>query len=642
MPPSEIPDAAATAGQHARVAELQVTGRHAEAAAILEALVARKPDGATWYRLGASLQALGRLEGALAAFEQARLLLPTRWEPGLARARILFTARRYSQALLAFGAVLGMDARNFAATVGTGNALARLGRPDEALSCYDDALAIDPAAVELHNNRGAVLRDLKRYGEAADAFGRLLAARPSYPYAASNRLHSRLYACDWQDYAREVATIEAGVRAGEQVDVPFSFLAICDAPDAQLLCAQRYVADFHPPQPTSPPSPPRAMDGRIRIAYLSGDFHDHATSYLMAELFELHDRSRFDLTALSFGPDSDGPMRRRLLPCFDTFLDARRLGDGEAAHVLRERGIDIAVDLKGFTTGNRAGILARRAAPVQVSYLGYPGSMGAPYIDYLLADRIVAPPGHQVHYSERLVQMPDSYQVNDRHRTIAPATLDRAGAGLPARGFVFCCFNNSYKITPDVFAAWMRLLKRVPGSVLWLIQDNHDASRALRAQANLAGIQPTRLVFAPRLPLPEHLARHALADLFLDTHPCNAHTTASDALWAGLPVLTRLGGAFASRVGASLVSAAGTAEMACPDLASYEAKALSLARDPSGLAAIRTRLLASRTSAPLFDTDRFRQAVESAFTTMHERRLAGLPPAPFSVAGGGVSSAPPG
>lgn len=631
MSQPENPTAADAATQLAHASALQRAGQHEQAAEALAALVAHAPSGPACFQLGASQQALGRLELALVAFKQARQLLPMRPEPILAHGRVLFALRRFSQALLDFDAVLAVDARNFPATVGKGNALARLGRTEEALSCYDAALAIDPAAVELHNNRGAALRDLKRYSEAAEAFGRLQAARPDYPYAASNKLHSQVYACDWRDYDAQAAAIEAGVRAGEQVDVPFSFLAICDAPDAQLLCAQRYVADFHPPQPTSPPAPPRALDGRIRVAYLSADFHDHATSYLMAELFELHDRDRFELTALSFGPDSDGPMRRRLLPCFDAFLGARRLGDGEAARVLRERGIDIAVDLKGFTTGNRAGILARRAAPVQVSYLGYPGSMGAPYIDYLLADRIVAPPGHQAHYSERLVQLPDSYQVNDRRRTIAPPTLDRKSAGLPARDFVFCCFNNSYKITPTVFAAWMRLLKRVPGSVLWLIQDNLDASRALRAQANLAGIQPSRLVFAPRLPLPEHLARHALADLFLDTHPCNAHTTASDALWAGLPVLTRVGGAFASRVGASLVSAAGTPEMACADLASYEAKALALARDPAALAAIRARLQAGRDNAALFDTDRFRRAIESAFSTMHERRLAGLPPAAFSV-----------
>ncbi len=631
MTQENTPPVAGNVDVLAQARELQADGKHREAIAMLENHLAQSPSGAGWSNLGVSLHAVGRLEHALSSFGEASRLLPGRWEPQLGRARVLFSLRRFAQALLAFERAVALDPHNLPAITGKGNALARLHRPQDALACYDLALQIDPSMVELQNNRGAALRDLKRYGEAADAFARLQAGRPHYPYAASNRLHSQLYACDWQDYDAQAAAIVAGVRAGEQVDVPFSFLAICDQPDAQLVCAQRYVSDFHPPQATFPIAPARARGERIRLAYLSADFHEHATSYLMAELLELHDRERFELIALSFGPDSDDAMRRRLLPCFDAFLDARQLGDVAAARLLHERGVDIAVDLKGFTTGNRAGILAHRPAPIQVSYLGYPGTMGAPYIDYLLADPIVAPPAHQPWYSEKLVHLPGSYQVNDRHRRIAPITPTRVEASLPARGVVFCCFNNNYKISPAVFAIWMRLLKRVSGSVLWLIEDNPDAARALRAEANLAGVTPSRLVFAPRVPLPDHLARHALADLFLDTLPCNAHTTASDALWAGLPLLTCQGGAFAGRVAASLVTAAGLPELVCRDLAEYEARALALASKPALLAELRARLLAGRASAALFDTDAFRRNIESAFETMHARRLAGQPPEPFFV-----------
>lgn len=397
------------------------------------------------------------------------------------------------------------------------------------------------------------------------------------------------------------------------------------------MCAQTYTADRFPPTPAPLWAGEIYRHERIRVAYLSADFHEHATTHLMAGLFEHHDRERFEITAVSFGPDRQDAMRQRVAAACDRFLDVRGRRDAEVAGMLRALEIDIAVDLKGHTQGNRAGILAHRPAPVQINYLGMPATMGAGYIDYLIADPRVIPPAEFPHYAEQILYLPDSYQATDDTRAIAAHTPSRAELALPEDGFVFCCFNNSYKITPDLFALWMRLLGAIPGSVLWLLDDNPAATRNLCAAAQRHGIAPERLVFAPRIDAAAHLARHRRADLFLDTLPYNAHTTASDALWSGLPVLTCAGRTFAGRVAASLLHAVGLPELITRDHAGYAALALALARDPGRLAALRTRLAQQRTSSPLFGTDRFRRHLEAAYVTLRERQRRGEPPAAFSV-----------
>ena len=366
---------------------------------------------------------------------------------------------------------------------------------------------------------------------------------------------------------------------------------------AQLACARTFVADRFPAAATPLWRGERYRHDRIRVAYLSADFHEHATAHLIAGLFEMHDAARFELTAVSFGPETGDPMRERLRRAFPHFVDVRDRSDRDVAAMLRESEIDIAVDLKGFTANSRTGILALRPAPVQVNYLGYPGTMGAPYIDYIIADRHVIPPDHDIHYTEKVVRLPDAYQVNDATRRIAEPAPTRAEAGLPEAGFVFCCFNSNYKITPEIFAVWMRLLERVPGSVLWLLEGNPLASENLRAEAKRRGVAPDRLIFAPTLPADLHLARHRLADLFLDTRPVNAHTTASDALWAGLPLVTCVDDAFAGRVAASLLHAVGLPELVARDLEQYEAIALRVATTSSLRSELRARLAQNRSHA---------------------------------------------
>jgi len=610
-----ISDAAARPWSNLGVS-LHRLGLHEDALASFQHALDRNPDYfEALINRGNLVHATRGPEKALPDFDRAAQLRPERWEAHFGRAASLAALRRYGDSLIAYERVLSIQPGHHASVVGRGNALSNLRRPREALECYDLALRIAPEAVEVLNNRGSVLRDLKRYREAAESFARLAAVRPEFPYVRSNQLHSQLYCCDWTNYDLLVSEIVEKVEAGLQADVPFSFLAICDSPAAQLQCARRYVQDHFPAAP-SPPAAPRTPGTRLRIAYLSADFHAHATSYLMAGMFEAHDRQQFEVLAISFGPESNDAMRARLLPCFDEFMDARLLSDQQIATLIRDREVDIAIDLKGFTTGNRAGILALKPAPIQVSFLGYPGTMGAEYIDFLIADEIVAPIQDQPHYAEQLVQLPGCYQVNDSRRRIADKTPSRTEAGLPAEGFVFCCFNNNYKINPAVFAVWMQLLKSVPGSVLWLLEDNVDAARALRLEAVAAGVDESRLVFAPRVDVAEHLARHRLADLFLDTLPCNAHTTASDALWAGLPVLTCMGRSFASRVAASLVTAVGLPELACHDLETYEATALRIATSPDELESLRARLAKGRVESTLFDTVGFTRNIESAYLAM--------------------------
>jgi predicted O-linked N-acetylglucosamine transferase (SPINDLY family) len=352
----------------------------------------------------------------------------------------------------------------------------------------------------------------------------------------------------------------------------------------------------------------------------------------MTELWELHDRSRFELMAFDNGWDDDSPRRARIAAAFDEMIDITRLSDPEAAALVSRREIDIFVNLNGFFGEMRQGIFARRPSPVQVNYLGFPGTLGASYMDYLIADETVIPVSSRRWYTEKIATLPGCYQPNDRRRPIADRVPSRAELGLPPDGFVFCCFNKNYKITPRLFDVWMRLLAQIDSSVLWLIQDNQVSADNMRREATARGVAAERLVFSKRCPLADHLARHRAADLFLDTLPYNAHTTASDALWAGLPVLTAVGTTFPGRVGASLLKAIGLSEMIVPDLQQYEARALELARNRPLLDAVRRKLAANRATAPLFDTPRFARYIEEAYLRMHERQLAGLPPDHIEVA----------
>jgi predicted O-linked N-acetylglucosamine transferase (SPINDLY family) len=466
-------------------------------------------------------------------------------------------------------------------------------------------------------------------GEAIAAFEQAITLRPNYPEAFSQLLGSRQHACDWTDYVLHQERLLEIVRQGGRFP-PFILLSVASTAVDQLLCARQW-AERISRQAHTFQHPPRPQQARIRLGYLSSDFREHATAHLMAELFEQHDRSCFELIGYSCGPNDGSAMRARLTRAFDRFVDLRPLSHTEAARVIHQDGIGILVDLKGYTQHARTEILAHRPAPIQVNYLGYPGTMGADFIDYLIADPFVAPMEQQAFYTEKLVHLPDCYQPNDTKRRIAEPTPSRAECGLPEQGFVFCCFNNSYKITPSFFEIWMRLLQAVPGSVLWLLEANGLAKKNLRQEAQARGVNPERLVFAPRKPLPEHLARHRQADLFLDTLPFNAHTTTSDALWAGLPVLTCVGKTFAGRVAGSLLQAIGLSDLITGSLSQYEALALSLATQPQKLAEVRRKLEGNKSGMPLFDVVRFTRNIEASYTRMWKAWCSGQEPTAFTV-----------
>jgi protein O-GlcNAc transferase len=617
---------------NSRGAVLLDLGRPDEALASLDRALGIRPDyPEALSNRGNALRALKRYDEAMSDYGRALTLNPEFADVLSNRGNALLDLRRPRDALESCERALAVDPGHADALLGRGTALRDLGRYPDAMESYDRALAARPDFAEARSNRGLILQELGRFEEACADYQRLVAVHPDYDYARGHLMHARQHCCDWRNFEAEVARLTELVRQGRRAALPFEFLAVSGSAVDQQRCARIHAAHRYPASPRPVWNGERYDHEKIRVAYLSGDFHAHATSFLMAGLFEAHDRTRFETTAISFGPELEDEMRVRLRGAFGRFIDVRNRSGLETARLLRELEIDIAVDLKGYTAHGRADILSHRAAPVQVSYLGYPGTMGADYVDYLIADRIVVPEEQQACYTERLVYLPDSYQVNDNRRAAVGRAPTRAEAGLPGRGFVYCSFNNNYKITPAVFDVWMRLLQRTEGSVLWLLEDNAAAALNLRREAERRGVAPTRLVFAPRVRPEEHLARHRLASLFLDTLPYNAHTTASDALWAGVPVLTCLGSAFAGRVAASLLESVGLPELVVHTLERYEELAVKLANDAGLLEDLAARLARNRATCPLFDTDRMRRHIEAAYVMMWERQRSGAPPAVLSV-----------
>ena len=608
--------------------------RFDEALKTYDKAIAFKPDYAdAFYNRGNALKALRRFDEALASYDIASALKPDFVEVLNNRGLTLQELKRYDEALGAYDKALSIRPDLESAWLGRGNIFFTLKRDIEALAAYDTALSIKPDSENAWLGRGNVFTDLKRYGDAFAAYDKAFALKPDLPGAEGSRLHAKMFCCIWSDLEAERESLLKSIRLGRPNSDPFVLLSIGASPEDQLRCANIWVKkDFIVPAHHNPRAKQKEIE-KIRIAYLSADFRQHPVADLMADLFAVHDRSRFDVLGISFGPDDKSDMRSRLIRTFDIFHDARFETDDDVAKLLHGLKVDIAIDLMGHTRASRPGILFYHPAPIQVSYLGFPGTTGADFIDYVIADKVVVPFDQQPHYSEKIVHLPECYLVNASQRRIADRVPSRLAAGLPQSGFVYCCFNNSYKITADFFDVWMRLLKAVDGSVLWLRRDNEIAEQNLRREAETRGINPTRLVFASRVPLAEdHLARYRIADLFLDTLPYNAHATASDALWVGLPVLTCCGASFAGRVGASLLNAIGLPKLVTYNLQEYEALALQLAQDASLLASIRAELARNRAVYPLFNTKRFTQHLETAYMTMWNIWQRGEAPRSFSVA----------
>lgn len=618
---------------------LRRQGRLAEAEVHHRKALAWLPDfGGNHYNWGVTLQALGCPAEAAAAYGEAARLMPNFAPAPCNQGVLLRDLGRLNEAEPALRRALELDPSLVPARLALAALYRDRGDLGRAVVGFRTCLCLRPDLAEGQANLALTLKERgQRGGPVEDAvasivgFERALRIGLSDPGGVLAQLvQQRRHLCRWDGLSALSNRLVELVRDGRtQQAHPWIFLGEGAGPALERACAERYSG--WKTRGIRPAFPNRSGRGaKLRIGYLSADFHEHATAVLISELIERHDRDRFEIVGCSYGADDDGPLRRRLLAGFDRFLDLSVLTDEAAARLIHEAGIDILVDLKGHTQNARPGIAAYRPAPVQAQWLGYPGTLGSVAIDYVIADPVVAPADHQRFYNERIVHLPDSYQPNDRKRAIGPVP-SRADCGLPENGTVFCAFNASYKIGPELFGRWCRILQCVPESVLWLLDGPAEVADNLRRAAVDRGVAPERLAFAPRLPGPAHLARHRLADLFLDSGPVGAHTTASDALWAGLPVLTVPGRSFAGRVAASLLHAVGLPELAVADWDGYEATAKRLAEQPAELAALKLRLEQARTTAPLFDTDRFARSIEVAYAMMWDIHAAGEPPRGFAV-----------
>ncbi len=636
-------------------------GRLDKAAQCFRRATEVRPDCAeVQFNLGTVLQALGEQQGALAAYQAAIACKPDYFAAYNNLGALHLSMGDNREAVAALQSAIKLSPGYTDAYVNLGNAFREMGNNASAIAYYSQALSFQPGHAKAHYNLGLVYSAQGKKGEAIMAFERAIVhapdngdahrematvlleyglredaiisaeraycVNPADTIALCLKMHQLAHICDWDRLVPDLHHLETlGIEGG--VVAPWGMLGLEDAPARHRIRSERSIAArIHTAQRTIIPAPV-SRPQRLRIGYFTSDIYYHATMFLLGRMVELHDRDRFEVHAFSYGEEDSGQYR----PLFDRFHDVHRMKDDAVAALARKAGLDIAIDLKGHTKGGRLGIFAHGAAPVQMSYLGYPGTTGADFMDYMIADRIVLPEAQRAHYSESIVYLPGSYQVNDNRRVIADAHFTRAQMGLPDNGFVFACFNNTYKIMPEEFGIWMRLLRQVEGSVLWLFEANHWAVANLRRAAEQQGVDGARLIFAKGLPVEQHLARQHLADLFLDTFNVNAHTTASDALWGGLPVLTRMGQGFAARAAGSLLHAVGLPELAVETSDAYEAMALQLAHDPAKLAALRARLGANRLSAPLFNTEAFVRHIEAGYDAAYDRFFAAQAPGDIAV-----------
>jgi predicted O-linked N-acetylglucosamine transferase (SPINDLY family) len=580
----------------------------------------------SWLNFGKSLHQLEKYDEAISYYDQAIKLKPDYLEAHYNKANTLKTLKRYDEAIIHYSQAIKLKPDYFNAYIERGVLFELVNLKDEALFDYDQAIKLKPDSALPYNNKGNVLRTQSHYDQAIFNYYKALKLKPDYPYIFGMILHMKMFLCNWQNFKVEVENLLLQIYENKKSSYCFPILSLIDSPLIHRKTSEIWMNNNCSFNFLLGPILKSKRRKKIRIGYYSEDFREHPVAHLIIELFELHNKDQFELFGFYFGPPDSSKMHKRVSSAFNQFIDVRLKSDKDIALMSREIGIDIAVDLGGFTGLSRPGIFSYRAAPIQVNYLGYPGTMGAKYIDYIIADPTLIPIESEQYYSEKIVHLPNTYQPNDRNRLIAEKVFTKDELDLPKDSFVFCCFNSSFKITPDTFDGWMRILKAVKNSVLWLLEDNPITTLNLRKEAQVRGIDSSRLIFAKRMFPSEHLARHQAADLFLDTLPYNAHTTASDALWVGLPVLTCMGKSFASRVAASLLNAIELPELITTTQEQYEAKAIELATNPEKLKAIKYKLERNRFTTALFDTPRFTKHIQAAYKQMYERYQADLQP----------------
>ena len=579
-----------------------------------------------YFNYGNVFRKLKRHNDAVECFLNALTIMPNNFKAYCNLGASLVELERVKDAEDCYRKAISINPNYAEAHYNLANVLKKLKRHQEALQSFDVAISLNHSLVEAHSNRGTLLAELKQLDAAVVSYENALVIEPDLDFVFGQMLHLKMKQCDWSNFAEMTAAYIGGIAEQKKIMPPFAALGLIDYPALHLLCSKIFTKNKYPKTTSYSNFKNINQIKKIRIGYFSADFHSHATMHLMVQMFELHNQNKFEIYGFSFGPNIQDEMRARVSNACYKFFDVSAASDIEIARMSRDCGIDIAIDLKGHTQDAKTGIFAEGAAPIQISYLGYPGTMGAEYIDYIIADEVVIPKECQAYYSEKVIYLPHCYQVNDSNRKISSRKFSKEELGLPDAGFIFCCFNNNYKITPEMFDSWMRILHSVEGSVLWLLEDNEFASSNLRLEARSKGISSERLIFASRMPADEHLARHQFADLFLDTYPYNAHTTASDSLWAGLPVLTLMGESFVTRVAASLLNTLKLPELITHSLAAYETRAIELAMHTTQLDVIKKKLSDSILSSPLFDTKTFSRYFEDAFRAAYSRHQDGKSP----------------
>ena len=607
---------------------LGISGQWQEALTVYDkAIQVNSSFAITFYNKGQALIEIRHFEAAIAAFDKALALQADFAEAFLNRAFANYSLKNYKYSLSDINQALKIQPQNVKALNIRGLILYGLHQINEALQDFESAVHLEPNLAEAWYNRGNILNDLKRFDDSLESFDKAFAIQPDTDFLLGTWIHSKMMVGDWTNFESNLQLLTDRIKQNKKSTASFAVLTLIDSLEVQRKAAEIWVREKFPFNPALGPIKNSTKKDKIRIGYFSPDFRNHPMAQWVAELFELHDKKKFEVFGFYFGPPTQDLTHQRIAASFTNYFDVSDKNDQEIALQARELGIDIAIDLAGFTEFSRTGIFAYRAAPIQVNYIGYPGTMGAEYIDYIIADAILIPERSQAHYSEKIIYLPNSYKPSDRKIPIADKVFNREELGLPRDGFVYCCFNNNFKITPHTFDSWMRILKATQNSVLWLMEVNSTAAGNLRKEAVQRGVNPERIVFAKRMNLSEHLARHRAADLFLDTLPYNAHTTASDALWAGLPVVTCMGESFASRVAASLLNAIELPELVTTSQEAYESLAIALSKDSERILKIKQKLARNRLTTPLFDTDLFTRHLEKAFTKIYAHYESNQSPA---------------
>ena len=585
-------------------------------------------DASIQYNLAKALVDCGSDNASIPHHQKAVELAPNNPEAWLNYGKTVTKLNRYDEALVLYDKALSLNPNYSEAALNKGVALKELNRYEEAIECAEFALKINPNLAEAWTNMGVALRQLKRYDQAIFCFDRALAVKSDIDWVYGDFLHTKMKVCSWNNLEEDIKKLADKIHSQFKIIQPFALLSLTDDALLHKKASEIYAQDKYPVNLSLGPILKHPKKEKIRLGYFSPDFRDHAVALLTAELFEIHDRSRFEVFAFSLrrGQDNDA-VKIRLKKGFDTFIDAENMSDLEIAQLARKLEIDIAIDLAGCTQYSRTGIFSYRTAPIQVNWLGYAGTIGTKFIDYIIADSTIIPESNQHFYSEKVVHLPHTYMVDDSKRIASSKVFTKEECCLPENSFVFCCFNNDYKFNKKILESWSRILLRVEDSVLWISENNEQFKLNIKSEFEKLDIDSSRIIFAQRIDLmADHLARYALADLFLDTYPYNAHTTALDSLKAGIPVITKLGQSFASRVASSLLRAVDLSELITTTQEEYEALAIGLATSPNRLSSIKQKLVNKRLDAPLFDAALFAGGLESSYIKMYDRYQADLQP----------------